>query len=395
MNNLSNKPTVAHLISEYLITNHSYIYDHLLQDDQFRKVVIARGLFPGRENFPFSPLHGFFPWYRFYPYVNKYFPALFDQLADEYFKKWINKEKADLLHTHFGSFGAKLVDVKKDVDLPMVVSFYGDDASSYPDRPGWADPYQRMFEEVEGFIAICDDMKKKLVSFGCPEEKIHIAHVAADLEKYSYQARDIENKGTEENPVQYLMVATFTKKKGHRILIPAFANLLKQREHARLTIVGFGHLKEKIEQMVAEYDLQNSVEIIDTADHPDFFSLFVKNLHEKDIFVHPSLTTEEGDAEGTPTVIMAASACGMPVISTQHAGIPEVVEDEATGWLVPEKDVDALTNRMVMLYDHPEIWNNIGSAGRAKMEKEFSRKALNNSLQKIYNSILEQEGVNA
>ncbi len=395
MNNLSNKPTVAHLISEYLITNHSYIYDYLLEDEEFRKVVIARALFPGRENFPFSPLHGFFPWYRIYPYVNKYFPSFFDSLADAYFKKWVKKENADLLHAHFGSFGAKLVDLKKDLGLPMVVGFYGDDASSYPARPEWGDLYQQMFKEVEAFIAICEDMKKKLVSFGCPAEKIHIAHVATDLEKYSYKKREIENKGTENNPVEYLMVATFTEKKGHRILIPAFANLLEQRKHANLTIIGFGTLKEQIEQLVAENNLQNKVEIIDTANHPNFFSLFVKNLHEKDIFVHPSLTTADGDAEGTPTVIMAASASGMPVISTWHAGIPEVVEDKVTGYLVAEKDVSALTKRMVMLYDQPELWNNIGSAGRKKMKKEFSREALNSSLQKIYNSVLEKGEVNA
>ncbi len=395
MKKSNGKYTVAHLVSEYLITNHSYIYDHLLEDKHFRKVVIARGLFPGKENFPFSPLHGFFPWFRLYPYINKYIPTVFDYAADNYFKNWIRKENADLLHAHFGSFGAKLVDLKKDVGLPMVVSFYGDDASSYPARPEWASLYQLMFKYVEGFIAICDDMKQKLVSFGCSEEKIHIAHVATDLEKYSYKKRETEKKGTEEKPVEYLMVATFTEKKGHRILIPAFANLLKQRQHAKLTVIGFGPLKESIKQIVTDYGLDEKVTIIDTANHPDFFSLFVENLHSKDIFVHPSLTTEDGDAEGTPTVIMAASAAGMPVISTWHAGIPEVVEDKVTGYLVAEKDVSALTKRMVMLYDQPGLWNNMGSAGRKKMEEEFSRKALNNSLQNIYTSVLQKkEGSN-
>jgi len=105
--------------------------------------------------------------------------------------------------------------------------------------------------------------------------------------------------------------------------------------------------------------------------------------------VHPSLTAADGGAEGTPTVITAAAACGMPVISTWHAGIPEIVSDEESGFLVAENDVDALTERMLYLTDHPELWNPFGRAGRRRIEEGFSREALACNLENLYDTLLE------
>lgn len=385
--NSKDKTAVAHLISEYLITNHAYIYDQLLgHEKNFRTVVISRCLFPGRENFPFKPIHALMWWPRVYSRLTHYTEPMVDLVSDEYFKFWIKREKANLLHAHFGSFGAKLVDVKKAVGLPMLVSFYGDDASSYPRRPEWGERYQRMFEEADGFVAICEDMKRKLSGFGCPPDKIHIVHLAIDLDKYSYRER------RPGEVVKLLIVATFNGKKGYQVLLEAFAKVCKRKENVRLTIVGFGPLKNEIEVTINNLQLTTKVNLIDTTNHPDFFSLFVKNLHEKDIFVHPSLTTPAGDSEGTPTVIMAASSCGMPVISTWHAGIPEIVLDGQTGFLVPEKDADALAEKMLHLAEHPELWNRFGRAGRKHIEQEFSRVALTQNLEKVYNRLEERRG---
>jgi len=379
------KPTVAHLISEYLITNHSYVYDQLLgHNDRFRLVVISRCLFPGRENFPFKPVHVLLRWPRVYSRLNHYAGSVVDWASDEFFKFWIKKEKVNLLHAHFGSFGAKLVGVKRAVGLPLVVSLYGDDASSYPRRPEWRHRYQRMFKEAEGFVAICEDMKNKLIGFGCPAKKIFIVHLAVDLERYTYRPR------RPGKTVRFLIVAKFEEKKGHRILLSAFKKVHDRRKDTHLTIVGFGPLEEEIKKMITDWRLGDCVELVDTTNHPDFFSLFVKNLHEKDIFVHPSLTTPAGDSEGTPTVIMAASSCGMPVISTWHAGIPEVVVDGETGFLVPEKDIEALAERMLYLANHPELWNKFGFAGRKYMEREFSPQALISNLEGVYDKILEK-----
>ena len=76
--------------------------------------------------------------------------------------------------------------------------------------------------------------------------------------------------------------------------------------------------------------------------------------------------------EGTPVVLMEAQACGLPVVSTYHSGIPEVVKDGESGFLVPEKDVDALAEKMEYLINHPELWPKMGEAGRKHIERNYN-----------------------
>lgn len=380
------KPVIAHLISEYLISNQTYVYDSLLNhEDKLKIVVITRSLFPGRKNFPFKRVHALIPWSRVYSRLIRFNELFIDKVSDKYFEYWIKKERVDLLHAHFGTFGAKLIDLKEKAGKPLIISFYGDDASAAPKRLEWKDKYKRMFKKADGFIAICEDMKKELISHGAPHKKIHVAHVATDLNKYSYKPRKFS--GT----VRFLIIAKFEEKKGIQYLLDAFEKLSSKLDNVKLTIAGYGPLLEKIKHQISKIKNSEKIELIDTTEitkTKEIFPLIKKLLTEKDIFVHPSVTTENRDKEGTPTIIMAASSSGMPVISTKHAGIPEIVIDGKTGYLVPEKDVEALFDKMKFLCQHKELWNTLGRAGRNHIEKEFSRKNLKNNLESIYLNFL-------
>jgi colanic acid/amylovoran biosynthesis glycosyltransferase len=107
-----------------------------------------------------------------------------------------------------------------------------------------------------------------------------------------------------------------------------------------------------------------------------------------DLFLLPSVRASDGDEEGTPTVLMEAMACGLPVLSTVHSGIPELVEDGVSGWLVPERDVAALADRIQWMLDHPDRWAAMGRAGRAKVEREFNIDTLNDRLVELYRGVL-------
>jgi len=383
------KPKIAHLISEYLISNQTYIYDQLLDhEDKYEIIVISRSLFPGRKNFPFKRVYALVPWSRVYSKLVSINEGVVDKLSEKYFEFQLRKEKIDLLHAHFGTFGTKLVNLKERLGIPLLVSFYGDDASAAPKRKEWEEGYKRLFEKADSFIAICEDMKQELISHGCPEEKIHIVHVATDLNTYSYKERNIPEDGT---TINFLKIAKFEGKKGIKYLLEAFNRLSNKMDNVKLTLVGYGPDLDKIKYQIDNLNLEDNVELIDTTEitkTDEIFPLIKKLLQKKDIFVHPSLTTENNDKEGTPTIIMAASSCGMPVISTKHAGIPEVVVDGETGYLVPEKDVDALYKKMKYLAENPMLWNKMGKAGRKHIEKEFSRKSLTKNLQKVYKTYL-------
>jgi colanic acid/amylovoran biosynthesis glycosyltransferase len=104
--------------------------------------------------------------------------------------------------------------------------------------------------------------------------------------------------------------------------------------------------------------------------------------------VAPSITAENGDQEGIPNVLKEAMALGLPVISTLHGGIPELVEDGVSGFLVKERDVDSLAERLAYLVDHPETWSKMGSEGRACIEKDYDMNKLNDHLVDLYEKTL-------
>lgn len=111
-------------------------------------------------------------------------------------------------------------------------------------------------------------------------------------------------------------------------------------------------------------------------------------LEGADILLAPSVTGSDGNQEGIPVAIMEAMAVGSLIISTRHSGIPELVQDGVSGFLVPERDVDALAEKLIYLIEHPEIWPEMGQAGRAFVEANYDISKLNDSLVDIYQQLL-------
>jgi colanic acid/amylovoran biosynthesis glycosyltransferase len=105
----------------------------------------------------------------------------------------------------------------------------------------------------------------------------------------------------------------------------------------------------------------------------------------------PSVTAESGDEEGIPGVIMEAFTQGLPVVSTYHAGIPEVVKDGESGFLVPERDVDALVERLERLIEDPELRLIMGRNGRHFVEEQYDIDKLNDRLVRVYRQLLDGE----
>jgi colanic acid/amylovoran biosynthesis glycosyltransferase len=112
-------------------------------------------------------------------------------------------------------------------------------------------------------------------------------------------------------------------------------------------------------------------------------------LAQSHILIAPSVTAADGDEEGIPNTLKEAMAMGLPVISTVHAGIPELVNDGVSGFLVPERDVEALADRLMRLVDQPETWAAMGRAGRRQIEAEFDTDRLNDDLLVLYKGMLE------
>lgn len=282
----------------------------------------------------------------------------------------------DICHAHFGPIGARFRGTQRHLDSPLVVSFYGSDASSTPrENPGL---YDGLFEETAAVTCLSEDMRGDLVDLGCPPEKLQKVPLCVDTEKFACQPPAL----AEGEPVQILSVARFVEKKGLEYAIRAVVNAETDRE-IRYAIAGDGPRRERLNALVAEQDTHGRVDLLGWQSQEEISAL----LADSHLFVLPSVTAADGDKEGTPTVLLEAQSAGLPVLSTTHAGIPEIVADGESGLLVPERDADALADALEELLARPERWTEMGQRGHDAVRESHSIEAVTERLTAVYESV--------
>ncbi|MCK5055723.1 MAG: glycosyltransferase [Candidatus Aminicenantes bacterium] len=282
----------------------------------------------------------------------------------------------DIIHCHFGpngNIGAFLKEL--GVRGKLLTTFYGYDLTSHILQEGTG-VYKRLFAVGDLFLPICGYFKKKLTGYGCEIEKIRVHPVGIELEKYRFTSRTFQPGST----INILHVGRLCEKKGFEYGIKAIGMLSRHHKNIHYLIVGDGPLREKLFSLAADLQVLEYVEFVGPVDQEELVALY-ERAH---IFLLPSVTARDGDQEGTPTVLLEAQAVGLPVISTLHSGIPEIVAEGQPGFLIPEKDIEALRERLEYLITHPGVWPEMGRKGRAFIEKHFDIKILNRQLLKYY-----------
>jgi glycosyltransferase involved in cell wall biosynthesis len=123
-----------------------------------------------------------------------------------------------------------------------------------------------------------------------------------------------------------------------------------------------------LEAEISKLSLQDTVRLCGALPHDKVIDLY----HQASIFVLPAVEGSDGDRDGIPNVILEAMASGLPVISTRHSGIPEVVEDGSNGVLVPPGDDIALATAMAHLFDHPDLGQKLAQKGVQTVIEKFA-----------------------
>lgn len=192
------------------------------------------------------------------------------------------------------------------------------------------------------------------------------------------------NRKTDNGCIQLLSVARLVEKKGLYYSISAFNQLAEQYPNIQYDIVGEGELMLPLKELVAFLGLEERV-FFHGAKKKDAIIDFYRNA---DIFVLPSITGSDGNSEGQGLVLQEAQAMQLPVIATLHHGIPEGVKDGVTGYLVPEKDIDALQIKMKLLIEQPKVRKTMGKNGREFVLSNFDNTLLGRELEHIYRDLL-------
>jgi colanic acid/amylovoran biosynthesis glycosyltransferase len=291
----------------------------------------------------------------------------------------LRQRKYDVIHCHFGTAAVAPALLRDCAHLPakVVTTFYGSDVSRYPRLRG-VKCYEQLFARGDHFLALSESMRARLIALGCPEHKLSIHHLGVRCDKIPFRPRQLEAG----SPVRLISAARLVAKKGLEYAIRAVAILREDKFDVQLDIFGDGPLRGSLESLITEFDLRDRVKLHGSATQPEV----IRAIQRSHIFVLPSVTASDGDEEGTPTAIIEAMASGLPVVSTQHSGIPEQIEDGVSGTLVPERDAPALANALEQLLKKPNRWSTMVGAARARAEHSFDSRALARELLTLYQS---------
>lgn len=273
------------------------------------------------------------------------------------------------LHAHFAADSALVAMLVSELtDIPF--SFTAHAYDLFIDNPGEPGETQdlrlnTLVQRASQVIAISQFNKRFLLDKTKEEfaPKINVIHCGIDTERF------IPQEVRQAASARFLSVGRFVEKKGHQFLVRAFEKVLGAAPQSRLCLVGDGPLKPEIMDLCGELGILDQVEFLGSVSS----ETVQEQVGRADVFVLHSVTAGNADMEGIPVSLMEASASGLPVISTWHAGIPELVIDGSTGFLNNERDIDGLASSMIRLATEPALRNEMGKAGRILVAKQFNQ----------------------
>ena len=284
----------------------------------------------------------------------------------------------DAIHAHFGPIGNAFSFLALEGEARFIVSFYGFDASEFVDKNPAR--YQGLFKRANVVTVLSEEMRDRITNAGCPVSKTRIVPLPIDAEKFQFRPRTDPQDG----PIRLLTVARLVEKKGIEYAIDAVARIADEYD-IEYTVAGEG---PRLVDLVRRAERRGISEIVEFCGwvNNDGVTRLMSNSH---ILLLPSITARDGDREGTPTVLLEAQAVGLPIVSTRHAGIPEIVADGEAGYLVPERDAEEVIAALRRLLDRSDDWPEMGRSGRAYVERKHAVDAVANDLLDIYGQDVE------
>ncbi len=297
---------------------------------------------------------------------------------------FLGKQPYDIIHCQFGPFGVMGMQLQ-DAGLlqgKLITAFRGFDISRYVQEQG-KDIYDELFVKGDYFLANCEFFRQKAIALGCPPGKIAVHGSGINCESFHFQSRQPAADGI----VRIATTGRLVEKKGIEYAIRAIACVLKKHRNIEYHLIGDGPLATDFQTLVRELKIDGRVIFHGWKDRQEIIEI----LDTCQLFVAPSVTAADGNQDAPVNTLKEAMAMGLPVISTYHGGIPELVENDVSGFLVPERDAEAIAQKLIYLIEHAERWPEMGRQGRAKVAAAYDIIKLNTELFELYQTLLDSD----
>jgi colanic acid/amylovoran biosynthesis glycosyltransferase len=294
-------------------------------------------------------------------------------------EKELRAARPALIHAHFGTDGLLALSLARALGVPLITSLRGydvtrsDGALLGSGRLSWmryALGKKRLQCNGALFLAVSDGLRERAIARGYPEARTRTHYNGVDLDRF-------RPDGAPREPGLILHVGRLVEKKGTKVLIDAMTQLAG----ANLAIIGDGPLRPALERQAQK--LGERVRFLGALPADEV----TQWMRHASVLAAPSVTAADGDAEGLPNVVVEAAASGLPVVGTNHSGIPEAIEEGVTGFLVSESDAGALAARLADLLGSESLRIEMGIAARRLAERKFSRQMLTERLESVYDEV--------
>jgi colanic acid/amylovoran/stewartan biosynthesis glycosyltransferase WcaL/AmsK/CpsK len=359
-------PRVALFSTNFLAYSQTFVYEEIRCHRRYDVEVFCKRRLLA-ERFPFEPVHVGGPIYG----------ATCRSAA---FDARFRKQPFSLVHAHFGPGAVYALPFARRHRLPLVVTFHGYDVPLLLSPRRWLPQHlryaimgPRVLAEMTFGLCASEELQSLLLTRGVPSERLKVHRLGVDVDAFAPGVRD-------EHSFTVVMIGRFVEKKGFEYGIRAFAEAARAHPEMRLTIVGDGVLERVLKTLVRQEGMEARVTFTGPL-APDRVAALLGTSH---VLLAPSVVDREGNRESGLMVVKEASAGGTVPIGTIHGGIPEIIEDSVTGFLVPERDVTSLTDRLLRLAGDPSLRAALAAAGRAKMAREYDKRVRVAALEALY-----------
>ncbi len=362
---------VALFSTNFLEYSQTFVHEEIIHHQRYEVEVFCRKRHLP-ERFPFEPTHigtpGLYSLTRQCPKFHRVF----------------QQRPFDLVHAHFGTGACYAYPYSHRYGLPLVVTFHGYDvpllASSerlLPTNWPYAVAAPTMLRHLTLGLCASHELFELLLEIGVPRERLRLYHLGVDLTAFK--------RGPRRAVPRVVMVGRFIEKKGFEYGVRGFAEALKRGAVGELTIIGTGEREAKLRGLVDELGIAHAVTFAGVLTSRDVAAY----LAESDVLMAPSVVAIDGNRESGVIALKEGSACGLALLGTYHGGIPEIIEDGETGYLVPERDVAALGDRLHRLFTDRALCARLGEQGRVKIEREYNLPRQVNELESHYDEAIE------
>lgn len=243
---------------------------------------------------------------------------------------FLQEHRVEAILAEFGTQALAVYPLAHEMGLPCFTYFRGTDASKALGQSNIPAAYARMMPHLAGVFSVSRFLLDNLARHGVQHPNAHVIPSGVDVRRFTPAAK---------RPGSCLMVGRMVEKKAPLVTLRSFLEASADHPDAHLDVIGDGPLLEPAQALVREAGAQARVRFHGAQPHDAVRA----RLRETEFFLQHSITARNGNTEGLPTAIQEAMACGCLTVSTRHAGIPEAIDEGATGWLVDEHDAAGFT----------------------------------------------------